>query len=81
MLLEAGIAHGLSSNPHLLSVCWLSGVPYLNEAMLAEKCVPPRMAITVCSMNAAEDDQSGFVSIVALPKVRADREHKTAMCM
>ena len=49
--------------------------------MLAAKCVPPRMAITVCSMKAAEDDHSGFMSIVTLPKIRADMEHRTEMCM
>lgn len=81
MLLEAGIAHGLPSYPHLLTVCWLSGAPYLNDATLAAKCVPPRMAITVCSMNATEDDHSGFISVVALPRISADREHNTAMCM
>jgi len=49
--------------------------------MLAAKCVPPRMAITVCSMRATGDDQSGSISIAAPPKIRADNEHKTAMCM
>lgn len=81
VLLEAGIAQGLSSCPHLLSVWRSSGDPNLNEAMLAEKCVPPKIAIIVCSRRATGDDQSGFISIAVLPRIRADNEHKTAMCM